>query len=269
MNYFFAKPSYPLSLFVKQYWAIENCLPDGDVHIQRIVPTGLMDLTFYMGNRPKALDDCKNIPEDSILSGQQKGYYDITISGRLCMFSISLLPNGARMLFDLPSIEFFDQNIPLRYLVKDKISELEAHLYEAESFNERIKVAEKFLINQLHKTRKVYEHDRIQHSIDIINHSGGMITIDALASAACLSRKQFERTFSDNIGSSPKQFLKAVKFQYSLFQKYTNKTLSLTEIAYCSGYFDQSHMINAYKSLSGITPGQYFAECEPHSDYFM
>ena len=269
MSYLFAKPSYPLSSFVKQYWAIENCLPDGDVHVQRIVPTGLTDLTFYMGNKPKSLDENKDIQEDSILSGQQKEYYDIVISGRLCMFSISLLPHGARMFFDLPSIEFFDQNIPLKYLVKDKINELETNLYEAESFNERIKVAEDFLMNQLHKTGKLYELKRIQHSIDLINNSSGKITIEDLASAACLSRKQFERTFSNHIGSSPKQFLKAVKFQYSLYQKYSNSAMSLTEIAYSSGYYDQSHMINAYKSLSGITPSQYFAECEPHSDYFM
>jgi hypothetical protein len=28
-------------------------------------------------------------------------------------------------------------------------------------------------------------------------------------------------------------------------------------------------MINDYKLLSGKTPSQYFAECEPDSDYFL
>lgn len=35
------------------------------------------------------------------------------------------------------------------------------------------------------------------------------------------------------------------------------------------GYFDQSHMINDFKTLSGITPKDYFSENgDFFSDYF-
>ena len=43
---------------------------------------------------------------------------------------------------------------------------------------------------------------------------------------------------------------------------------SLTTLAYDCGYYDQSHMINEFKMMSGMTPKQYFAMCEPTSDYF-
>ena len=269
VSYHIAKPSFPLSLFVKQYWSIDDCLPDGKEHIQRIIPNGLMDLTFYFGSRPTALDKNKHLQENSILNGQQKSFYDIIVSGKLSMFSISFQPYGAKMFFDVPSNKFFDQNVPLKYLVKHTITELEHSLYEATSFEGKICIVEKFLMSQLRINFKEYEINRIAQSIALINHAKGMITIETLYTASFLSRKQYERTFLIYIGTSPKQFLRTVRFQNTLNEKQKNKKISLTELAYNCGYYDQSHMIYDYKLLSGKTPSQYFAECEPDSDYFL
>jgi len=38
-------------------------------------------------------------------------------------------------------------------------------------------------------------------------------------------------------------------------------------LSYESGYFDQSHFINDFKSLCDLTPKQYFAENEICSDF--
>ena len=269
MSYHISKPSFFLSQYVKQYWAIENCLPNGSEHIQRLVPNGLMELMFYLGDTPKALDESKHFCDNFILSGQQKSYYDIVVSGKLSLFSISFQPYGAKMFFDIPSNEFFDQNIPLKYILKDKTTELECRLFNSKTFEERICIVEKFLINQLQKRIKEYEVKRIMNSVALINHSKGVIDIETLSSSACLCRKQYERIFAEYIGSSPRQFLRTVRFQNTLFEKHRNKGIQLTELAYACGYYDQSHMINDYKLLSGKTPTRYFSECEPYSDYFQ
>jgi AraC-like DNA-binding protein len=268
VSYHISKPSLFLSQYVKQYWAIENCLPTGTEHIQRVVPNGLMELMFYLGDKPKVSEENKQLSESSMLSGQQKSYYDIAVSGKLSLFSISFQPFGAKLFFDIPVNEFFDQNIPLKYFLKDKTASLENELYESGSFEEKICVVENFLLNQFRNRTKEYELNRIIHSVSLINQSSGLINIETLSSSACLSRKQYERTFAEYIGSTPKQFLRTVRFQNTLREKHCNKNINLTELAYTCGYFDQSHMINDYKLLSGKTPAQYFSECEPYSDYF-
>lgn len=244
-------------------------MPVEAVHTQRIVPNGLMELMFYLGERPTSMDASKNLTENTIVSGQQKGFYDIAVSGKLSLFSISFLPYGAKMFFGIPSNDFFDCNIPLRYLLKDGVERLEDNLFEADTFEAKICIVEAFLVALLKRNAKEYELGRIVKSISLINQSKGLIGIDELSSSACLSRKQFERAFSDYIGTSPKQFLRTIRFQYSLYEKQRNKNIDLTELAYSCGYYDQSHMINDYKLLSGKTPTQYFSECEPYSDYFL
>ncbi|MBC8182113.1 AraC family transcriptional regulator [candidate division KSB1 bacterium] len=74
--------------------------------------------------------------------------------------------------------------------------------------------------------------------------------------------------FSKFIGITPKQYLKTIRFQLSLHKKAQNDKLNITELAYESGYYDQAHLINEFKSLTGQTPKQYFDKNISFSDFF-
>jgi AraC-like DNA-binding protein len=268
MSFHLAEPSSILAGFVKQYWAMESDLPDGHIYRHRIIPSGLIDLTFYFGDRPKSLAPDKCLTENSLITGQQRGYYELEISGSLSMFSVSLKPYGAMVLFDIPVSELSDHNIPLKYLIKDNIERIESSLQELKTMEARVNLIEEFLINQLRRNYQKYDLLRIKDSIQRIDRAKGIISIDKLASQACLSRKQYERIFIKNIGITPKQFLKTVRFQHALWQKQQQSDINLGDLSFECGYYDQPHMNLEFKSLAGMTPKQFFAECEPFSDYF-
>jgi len=123
-------------------------------------------------------------------------------------------------------------------------------------------------MSQLNNNYKAFELLRIADSINLVNKSRGLIQIDDLASRACLGRKQYERTFKQHIGTSPKQFLKTVRFQNALHKRQIIAQTDLGELAFMCGYYDQAHMTNEFRSLSGMTPKQFFRDCDPFSDYF-
>lgn len=269
MEYSVAKPSLPLSKFIKHYWTIESCIPSCQQHTQRIVPNGLVELLFYLGDKPVSCDKIKSINENTIITGHLREFYDINVTGRLSLFSVLFKPHGLSMFFDIPVNELYNQNVPLQCLFKHDTAELEMKLYEANTFAERIKIIENYFLHLLTKNRKKYDFNRIEHSINIINRKRGVVNIDYLASEACFSRKQFERVFSHYVGTTPKQFLKTIRFQHSINEKSKNRTTHLTALSYQCGYYDQSHMINDFQKLTGMTPKQYFKEGEPYSDYFQ
>ena len=257
-----------LSQYVKQYWSLESCMPSEEDHFQRVVPNGLFEMIFYFGNKPETTDPNKPINDNIILTGQLKNYHDLKVTGNLSVFAIYFLPHGLSMFLDLAIKEIFNYSIPLRLIIKDKVNQLEDDLSTAETFAQRIAIAENFLITQIRKNEKKYKYDRIRNVINHINQAKGIIAIEELASKTFLSRKQFERTFSDFIGTSPKQFLKIVRFQNAIYEKSQNTQLNLTELAHNCGYFDQAHMTNDFKTLSGITPKHYFENEDFFSDYF-
>jgi len=268
MDYNIHKPSEFLSQYVKQYWSLDSCMPVGKEHIQRIVPNGLFELIFYLDSKPQSSDSQKTISDNLILTGQLKNYHDLKITGKLSLFAIYFLPHGLSMFLDIPIKELFNHSVPLKYIIKDKVNQLEDDLSSAMTFDKKIEITEKFLISQIKVNEKKYSYDRIRYIINSINKAKGVLKIDELASKSFLSRKQFERTFSDLIGTSPKQFLKIVRFQNAIYEKTKNSSLNLTEIAHKCAYFDQAHMINDFKTLSGITPKNYFENQGFISDYF-
>lgn len=248
---------------------MKTVMPVNTHHIQRIVPHGLSEITFYLDDLPESSDERKRISDHSIISGQLTQHHDLKVSGKLSLFSILLYPHALSRLFGIPASLLLNQSISLRELAGHRIHALEDALNRARNFSKMVTAAEAFLLTQLQQSKKHQHFRRIQQSLVNINHTRGHIQPDFLASEACLSRKQFERVFSDIIGSSPKQFLRTVRFQSALHYKANKPDINLTQLSHLSAYFDQSHMTRDFLKFSGMTPSAYFKECEPVSDYFM
>jgi transcriptional regulator GlxA family with amidase domain len=67
-----------------------------------------------------------------------------------------------------------------------------------------------------------------------------------------LSKRTLERRFQIHIGTTPKKYARIVRLRNALFQR---KQLSnWADVAYSSGYYDQSHMINDFQELYGLSP---------------
>ncbi len=268
MKYYLSKPAFHLSPYVKHFWAMDNCLPEGKEHIQRIIPNGLPEIIFYFDKSPVTFDADYSMNENTLITGQLNNYYDLKISGKISLFSILFHPIGLHTFLDIPVNEIFNQKVPLKFFLKNEVDELENKLYESGSFQERIKLTEEFLTKLLRKREISSNFERINSSIKLINRSNGFADIDLLASEACFSRRQYERVFSQTVGISPKQFLKTVRLQNAIHKKSTGKDLNIADITYSCGYYDQAHMINDFKKLTGMTPKKFFEDSVPYSDYF-
>ncbi len=63
--------------------------------------------------------------------------------------------------------------------------------------------------------------------------------------------------FKENVGLTPKGFLKIIRFQKAIQEIEACKKINWSGIAYETGYYDQAHFINDFKNFSGFTPQQY------------
>lgn len=267
MKYESAIPSNTLQPYIKRYWALEN-VPDKDKkHSQRIIATGLPELIFYFGNRPRS--DKRDLEGNALLSGQQNDFYDLVITDKLSMFAITFQANGLSSFLKTPINELQNQIVPLDSIDKIFSQHLEQQLAAVTTFEKRIEIVEVFFLKLLNSRMVPVDYERMANAIKFIKSTKGHISIDTLASETCLSRKQFERKFLSHIGISPKQFLKIIRFQNAIFLKQSTAKISLTELAYATGYYDQSHFINEIKSLTGQTPKELFKSGAVISDFFQ
>lgn len=88
----------------------------------------------------------------------------------------------------------------------------------------------------------------------------GDLTIDRLASVACLSRFHFVRSFKAAVGRSPHRYVSAKRLDRA-------KTLlasadrSLVDIALTLQFSCQANFTRAFRHATGQTPGQYRRNC--------
>lgn len=261
-EFFIVKPSSLLAPYVKHYWLLKT--PSNSAAFARTVPTGQMSLIFHRGNRLFSVRNEELHPR-VFLGGQEKSFADLEYSGQVNMITVVFRPTGVRAFFHFPLNIINDIRVTAGDMEDKELTGLERLIVSEEDDRLCITLIEQFLTTRL-KRLAGYNAERIDTAIRMI-HSG-QHNIVRLADSTCLSTKQFQRIFSEYVGSNPKEFTRTIRFQRALQLLENNPNLSLTSLTYECGYYDQSHLIKEFKALSGYTPAEYMAVCEPHSDYF-
>ncbi len=69
------------------------------------------------------------------------------------------------------------------------------------------------------------------------------------------SKTRLVSTFSAQVGVSPKQYARVMRFSRALQQIHAASG-TLSDVAADAGYYDQPHMNSEFKELSGFTPAR-------------
>lgn len=261
-EFWIIQPSPLLAPYIKNYWLLKTACDSPS--LARTVPCGMMNLIFHRGNRLLSIHDNQLHPR-AFLSGQEKTFADLQYAGQINMISVVFRPVGVKAFFDLPMNKVNNLRVTAGDLEDKGLAELEQSLTNTEDDRLCILLIEQFLLKRL---SRLAEHNlkRIEATIGLIN--SGQTDVTLLADTACLSTKQFQRIFSEYVGANPKEFSRTIRFQRALYRLETCPQIPFTTLAYECDYFDQSHMIKEFKTLSGYTPSEYIDTCPPHSDYF-
>src|SRR5258707_2948217 len=94
----------------------------------------------------------------------------------------------------------------------------------------------------------------IEHAIQAMHtHMHELLTLEDLASVACLSPYHFNRVFHRLIGIPPGEFLSALRFQAARRLLLTTP-LSVTDICFEVGYTSTGSFTNRFTHRVGLTP---------------
>jgi AraC-like DNA-binding protein len=208
-----------------------------------IFPDGYFDLAFLLSD-----SDCI-----VLLAGPYTKKVIVRLEGFeffIVRFKVGSMPD----LYDIKPLELVDTMIQIPKVFDIQSETLCEILLGKKSFAAK----QKFIEVLLHGiTFKPMMKDSVySRSTAIIESCHGRIKVDELATTLNVSPRTLERRFKENLGLAPKQFIRLVRFNQTMekLKKHDTKT-TYADIAYESGYTDQAHFINDFKSLSGISPG--------------
>jgi len=194
----------------------------------------------------------------NLIVGQQESFYYLKPNGKLITLCVIFQPAGLYRLLHVPVHELINYAYPAENFLKNKLIPLYDKILSInQDPSEIVYYLDDFFIAELAITNYRYEY--IEHILDSIYNTKGLIPLRLLVEQANISGRTFRRRFLESVGISCKSYmclrrmshiLNAVKHQQPL-------DINWSKIACSSGYYDQMHFIKAFRKFCGENPTGY------------
>jgi len=159
--------------------------------------------------------------------------------------AVSFFSHGIKALFGIDGYETIDAVIDLQHFFPHDVIE---KIINARQTRARISFLDDYLLKQLN-VRKAVDSRVVDflHLCPSTNYGRRLKDYG-------ISERQFERKFLQSIGFTPSYYKRVVRFEKALYRIQHGDYQSLSNLAYESGYSDQSHFNREFKQFSGSTP---------------
>ncbi|UFH56385.1 AraC family transcriptional regulator [Spirosoma sp. KNUC1025] len=254
------KPSAALEPFVDYYW-LHTFEADGNQEspVQRCLPFGTLEIILHLDD-----NHCQVLHNNywqKLPHGFFVGLYRDAVqwkcvgSGR--KFGIQLKPESLLQLFNIPVASLFNNFTDLETFFGKEINRLVEKVYGQLSIHSVIAAAEAFLLAQRRNLNA--ERNYLFEATRLIRQSRGNLSIEAVSEHIYVSKRQLERSFKDNYGTTPKMYQRIIRFRNAYEYFYQKPTApDWQDISYTFGYSDQAHFIRDFKEFTDDVPTVVF-----------
>ncbi|NVK09007.1 MAG: helix-turn-helix transcriptional regulator [Tenacibaculum sp.] len=242
------KPSKYLSPYIDRYFVCSQTKS-----LPLILPGTGLEVLFHI-DTPLSINN-KKLDVAHIICPREKLIFDST--NNVNYISVRFHSGGFRHFTSIPHTQIVNQYLSVEEIWNNEGRELLEILYSLPSIEEKIKLIDFFLCNQLkkHHFSTIVNWDLI---IKTLYKNFNSISLHELAYHSNLSYRQFERLFKQKFGVSPKKFQRITKLQKTVKQVLLSSNKHYLSTALDNGYYDQSHFIKEFQSFTNLKPSQYF-----------
>ncbi|MGH9722494.1 MAG: DUF6597 domain-containing transcriptional factor [Bryobacteraceae bacterium] len=215
------QPPLALAESVECFWTLTG---DGLTEAERrhrVLPDGCMDIIF-MTDRARSRASLQAV-------GTMTRFQVVSLPENSVTVGVRFHPFAVKPWGSLPASELTDRQVPLVDIWRSAAARLEEQLCDATSSPEQVRVLEAAL--------------------------AGRTGCDALPRN--VGERQLRRIYGATVGIGPKRLSRIRRFRRLLRLIHTRPRDAWASLALECGYFDQAHMNNEFRKLSGLTPEQY------------
>jgi len=258
INYRMHKPQGVLAEYVRFFWSLEAQVQlMNEPFVHRALPDNCVELIFYYEGKLSitAPGGEEGNTFASGVFGQTQTFRQFRTRKNFNLFGVYLYPYTFKTLFNLPAHHLRNEKVDSETLWGIEGKTLEEQIISAQTNEDRVLLVSGFL---LERAQKIENQDRafVRHIKSIVDNNS-LLSIPSFAHDCNLSRRQFERKFKDFSGFTPKDFFDVVRFK-KVLHDIEQRSKSLAQIAIDAGYYDQSHLTNEIRKLSGYSPKELY-----------
>ncbi|HEY2069570.1 MAG TPA: helix-turn-helix domain-containing protein [Rhizomicrobium sp.] len=263
MKYLLRNAVPPLDPFVETLWYWEGDMPGhakdtimASGHMGILINLKQDALYWYDGDRFARRNTLKGIS----LCGTQSTAFAID-AHQPHMMGVRFRAGGAFPFFAAPSREFRDTHVSLGDAWGADAERLHQRLVQAPTPEDKLAILETALLTLA--PRSLARHPVVAMALTRMSRRR-VNSVAALAAEAEMSHKKFIRIFTEEVGFTPKTFLRVARFRRVLEAIHLAPEVDWGDAVEQGGYFDQSHFIRDFRQFSGLTPTEYLIRRGPY-----
>ena len=251
------RPAPPLAACVDMLWsASREALAHGR---ERGLPSGRVDIVIPL------LQDCV-LRYDSldavtpqrlhgaVICGAHDRFVVRGMAGASSVIGVHFRPGGAAAFLGgaLPALH--NQTVTLEDLWGSSAGELRERLLAAQQVAQRFRILEDALLARMSRRPP---DAMVAQALRSLSQDPSAARIGAVQRAAGCSASVFIRRFEAAVGMTPKRHARVLRFNALLSRLARPGPRDWAQLAAEGGYFDQSHLIQEFRRLAGLTPAAY------------
>jgi AraC-like DNA-binding protein len=238
-----SKPGATFSHLVEKVWLRPRKGGPGEGPLE-ILPDAQFALGFGISDQ-----DCR-----ILVGGPCTKAVRISVTDARDFLFIRFRPGRLPRVLDVRPAELVDETERgLSNLLGRSSDEWGERLGAVEGLQAKQRVLESLL--PLARLEPLCQDRRCLRAVEHVEASQGRVQVSALAQELGVSTRTLERLFLEQIGLTPKRFIRNVRFQWAVHLLRTRPACcSMGRLAHACGYADQTHFIHDIKELSGSLP---------------
>jgi AraC-like DNA-binding protein len=158
-------------------------------------------------------------------------------------------PGAAPPLFGAPAPALVDARLPARALWGDAAARLEEALHATADLGERARLLVGFLSQQARRAE----------GPELLVRAAATrlerVDVAGVARELAVSERHLRRLVTAAVGYGPKRLARVLRLQRAL--ALVRAGAELAEVAFVTGYADQSHFTNECRALAGVSPSAF------------
>lgn len=249
-------PSPALQGYIEHYQFIEYAVKENGQLAVPDYPKTAMDMVFcFSGDFEIARFNQSNIKisKASFIAHFDLPYH-ILLKKDIALLHVRFKPNGIYPLTKIPLRGLLNNQTAIEDLLNKKVLEVLENMAEHASYKQRIQVLENYL-------KAIYQKSQLHHRLDfglkIIQEKRGVLSVKELSDQLNSNYKSLDRWFQQNIGLSPKRFMKITRFKNILAELEQQEKTDWMDLVTKYGFHDQSHFIREFQEFAGTTPANF------------
>ena len=248
-------PSETLRPFVDCFWTRDvrsSSISTSAAPVHRVLPDGSIDVVLRFSGRGDE-------PESAMVVGTMTKALVLEASDAPeCFVGVRFRPAKAAAFLELPASDITDLRVSLDEVWPDAAAVRDALVTHPNAVA-RVRALGRVLTARLSPVAGRPQAD-VDEAVRRIVDAGGTLGITRLAPALGVSRQHLARRFAELVGVSPKTFARVVRLGRVVERARAvppSEPVNWSALAIELGYYDQSHLVDEFREMTGITPAAW------------